>query len=210
MARKAPKKGIEGQAIDAAMALAAERGWPNIGMIDIAERAKVPVVELIGHFPSKSAILSALFSQVDDAMLADVPKRYGDLGDGARDRLFELLMARFDALAPYKEGVASVLTSCSSQPLDAICVLPRAGRSMALTLELAGISTSGVSGALRVKGLLIAYGDAFRTWLGDDSQDLTQTMAALDRNLRRAEKLAGLCWPGYRRSTTEETPSSEA
>lgn len=210
MARKASGKGLDTQAIEAAMTLAAERGWSNTGMIDIAERAKVPVVDLIRQYPSKPAILAALFSQIDEAMLADVPKHYGDLGDGARDRLFELLMARFDALAPYKEGVASILAGCSSQPLEAICVLPRAGRSMALTLELAGISTSGLSGALRVKGLLVAYGDAFRTWLGDDSQDLTQTMAALDRNLRRAEKLAGLCWPGHRRTVAEETPSNES
>lgn len=80
---------------------------------------------------------------------------------------------------------------------------------MALALELAGISSSGLSGALRVKGLLVAYGDAFRTWLGDDSQDLTPTMAALDRNLRRAEKLAGLCWPGNRRTVTAEPLSGE-
>jgi len=210
VARKASRKGLDAQAIGAAMTLAAERGWSNTGMIDIAERAKVPVVDLIRQYPSKLAILAALFSQIDEAILADVPKRYGDLGDGARDRLFELLMARFDALAPYKEGVASVLASYSSQPLEAICVLPRAGRSMALTLELAGISTSGLSGALRVKGLLVAYGDAFRTWLGDDSQDLTQTMAALDRNLQRAEKLAGLCWPGHRRTAAEETPPDES
>lgn len=209
MARKASIKGIDAQAIEAAMALVAERGWSNVSMVDIAERAKISVADLIRQYPSKAAVLAALFCQVDEAMLADVPKRYSDLGDGARDRLFELLMARFDALAPYKEGVASVLASCSSQPLDAICVLPRAGKSMALTLELAGISSSGLSGALRVKGLLVAYGDAFRTWLGDDSQDLTQTMAALDRNLRRAEKLAGLCWPGYRRTGTEEPPSGE-
>jgi len=209
VARKASIKGIDAQAIEAAMALVAERGWSNVSMVDIAERAKISVADLIRQYPSKAAVLAALFCQVDEAMLADVPKRYSDLGDGARDRLFELLMARFDALAPYKEGVASVLASCSSQPLDAICVLPRAGKSMALTLELAGISSSGLSGALRVKGLLVAYGDAFRTWLGDDSQDLTQTMAALDRNLRRAEKLAGLCWPGYRRTGTEEPPSGE-
>ena len=114
MARKTSKKGIDVQAIEAAMDLAAERGWAHIGMIDIAERAKVPVGDLIRQYPSKTAILAALFSRVDEAMFADMPKRYSDLGDGARDRLFELLMARFDALEQIRFNRGHILLRQSS------------------------------------------------------------------------------------------------
>ncbi|MEE3092498.1 MAG: TetR family transcriptional regulator, partial [Pseudomonadota bacterium] len=45
-------------------------------------------------------------------------------------------------------------------------------------------------GLLRAKGLLAVWLITERVWLGDDSPDLGPTMAALDRNLRRAEKFA--------------------
>jgi hypothetical protein len=40
--------------------------------------------------------------------------------------------------------------------------------------------------------LAVAYLAAFSVFLEDDSADLTRTMAALDRALRRAEPLLGL------------------
>ena len=57
-------------------------------------------------------------------------------------------------------------------------------------LEAAGILSSGPFGLLRAKGLLAVWLITERVWLGDDSPDLGPTMAALDRNLRRAEKFA--------------------
>ena len=57
-------------------------------------------------------------------------------------------------------------------------------------LEAAGISASGPFGLLRTKGLLAVWLAALRVWLADDSNDLSRTMAALDRYLRRAERLA--------------------
>ena len=62
-------------------------------------------------------------------------------------------------------------------------------------LEAAGLSSSGLIGALRAKGLALVYGEAFRVWLGDDSKDMAKTMAALDRALRRAERIVCLCRP---------------
>ena len=63
---------------------------------------------------------------------------------------------------------------------------------MACMLEAAGLSTTGVRGALRVKGLGAVYLVVLRTWLGDDDPDLARTMAMLDRMTRRAESLAAL------------------
>jgi len=40
---------------------------------------------------------------------------------------------------------------------------------------------------LRSKGLLAIWLATLKVWLEDDSPDLAPTMAALDRNLRRAE-----------------------
>jgi ubiquinone biosynthesis protein COQ9 len=58
-------------------------------------------------------------------------------------------------------------------------------------LEAAAISTDGATGAIRVAGLGMAYAWVFRTWLEDDDPGLAKTMAALDRRLRRGERVLG-------------------
>jgi hypothetical protein len=47
-----------------------------------------------------------------------------------------------------------------------------------------------VRGELRINGLCGVYLLALRTWLDDDSADLSKTMAALDGYLRRVERPA--------------------
>jgi hypothetical protein len=101
-------------------------------------------------------------------------------------------MLRFDALAPHKKAVASILADVPADPLAALTEARPLLRSMAWMLEAAGLSAAGLGGCLRVHGLAGVYLATLRVWLGDDSSDLARTMAALDRNLRRAESLVGM------------------
>ncbi|MDP9095246.1 MAG: TetR family transcriptional regulator, partial [Pseudomonadota bacterium] len=59
-------------------------------------------------------------------------------------------------------------------------------RSMKWLLEAAGVPATGVSGALRIHGLMALWLYALRSWEQDDSLDLSGTMAAVDRGLDRA------------------------
>ncbi len=183
-----PKKAdIPKQIIDAAMGLAAERGWHDLSLSEIAAAAKVPLSRLHPVFPSKQAILNGLSRRVDAAVLAEAEGE--ESGESARDRLFEVLMRRFDALRPYKPGLGNVIYDQGRDPLAALCGLPRLLGAMALMLEAAGISSTGLAGAVRAKGLAAIYLATIRVWLRDDSPDLAKTMAVLDRRLRRAESL---------------------
>ncbi len=198
-----PKKAdIPKQIIDAAMELAAERGWHDLSLSEIAAAAKVPLSRLYPVFPSKQAILNGLSRRVDAAVLADTEeadtegakaeraKAEGEEnGESARDRLFEVLMRRFDALQPYKPGLGNVIYDQGRDPLAALCGLPRLLGAMALMLEAAGISSNVLTGAVRAKGLAAIYLTTIRVWLRDDSPDLAKTMAALDRRLRCAESV---------------------
>ncbi len=176
--------------IEAALALAADRGWRRVSLPEIAAQAGLAAEQVRAAFPSKSAIVNGLLRSVDEAVVAGGP---ADAGDSARDRLFDVLMRRFDALAPYKAGLGAILGDACVRPVTGLCALPRFLCSMALMLETAGLSARGIAGALRAKGLALIYANALRVWLGDDSPDLAKTMAALDRGLRRAETLAALC-----------------
>jgi AcrR family transcriptional regulator len=170
--------------IEAALRLAAERGWADLALADIAAAAKLPLANLYASFPSKTAILAELGRQVDRDVLAGLES---GSDESTRDRLFDLIMKRFDVLSPYRDGLSAVARDLGRDPLAAVCGLGQLARSMALMLEAAGVSSSGLAGALRTKGLGAIYLATMRDWFRDDSADKARTIAALDARLRRAE-----------------------
>ena len=187
--------------IDASLDLAAEQGWRRLTLAGIAAAAGVSLAELHAHFPSKPAILAGFVRRIEAHVLAgEVPF---DAEDTPRDRLFEVMMRRFDALRGHRAAIARILPDLPLDPLAALMLAPTMLLSMAWMLEAAGISSTGARGALRAKGLSVVWLMTLRVWLDDDGADLSRTMAALDRNLARAERLASLLEPGRRGPSPE-------
>lgn len=201
--RTDPKRHV----VDSALALAAERGWRSLTLGDIAEAAGLTLAELHAVVGSKAAILLALADMVDEAMLAAGPSD----GESPRERLFEVMMRRFEALQPYKDGLAAALRDAPGDPLAALCGGLRLLRSMAWTLEAAGIGSAGLIGMARTKALAAIYVTTFPVWLRDEGADLGRTMAALDRRLARAESVATLCaGRGRRHGGRDDSAVAEA
>jgi ubiquinone biosynthesis protein COQ9 len=175
----------KGRILAAALEQAAAKSWAEITLLDIAEAADLPLAELRELFASKTDIIAALLRAVDDAVLERTPKRTE--GQETRDRLFDVVMTRFDVLAPHKAALKSIYHSGSADFALAGPFLS----SQHWMLEAAGIATDGSAGALRVAGLGLTYASVFRVWLEDDDPGLARTMAALDRRLRRGERALG-------------------
>jgi len=190
MAKKAARKTAATEsrrdAVDVALSLAAEKGWRDLALADIAAGAGLSLAELYALYPSKQAILKAYSRKVDMAVLAETENPEGP----AKDRLFDVLMRRLDKLDPHKAGLQRIAEDTARDPLAMACSLARLDRSMAAMLEAAGISAAGLAGLLRVKGLSAVYLHGLRAWFRDDSPDKAKTMAALDRALGRADRLA--------------------
>lgn len=174
--------------IDTALKLATEKRWRDISLAEIAVASKQPLSKVYPLFSSKRAILGAFMRRIDAAVLAAQDKEA--LEGSARDRLFDVLMHRFDALAPYKEAVGHILYDLGRDPLMSVCAIPQFARSMSCMLEAADLSAGGLRGAVRVDVLGVLYLATVRVWLRDNTEDLSHTMAALDRHLRRVEWLA--------------------
>ncbi len=173
----------------AAMEVAVGIGWRRAALADIAAAAGMSLGELHAHFADKAAMLRGIVELADRKVLAGAAEP--DPESSARDRLFDVLMRRFDVLKPYREGLAAVAREGGGVGVgDAICGAQRMLRSLAWMLEAAGIGTGGWAGACRVKGLAVVYAATFSTWLRDESEDMSKTMAALDKNLGRAERFA--------------------
>ena len=87
-------------AIDAALALAAERPWREVSLREIAERAGVDFAELYAEAPAKPLLVLRLSQQLDRAALATAATP----SDDVHDRLFDAAMARVEAMEPHRDG----------------------------------------------------------------------------------------------------------
>ena len=171
--------------VDALMALAAERRFEEIAIHDIAERAGVSLADFRDAFPSKGAVLGGFTRRIDRAVLSHPDEDLA--GEAPRERLFDALMRRLDAMAPYREGLREITGWLERDPLAALAMNQSLINSMRFMLEAAGIDAEGVAGAFKLQGLALAWRRVVGVWL-DDEPDLAKTLAALDRALtqRRA------------------------
>jgi len=174
--------------IKAALALAEERGWNAIGLPDIAGRAGLSMADLRKEFGAKTAILDAFRREVDYAVLAKTATTTE--GDGPRDRLFDVLMTRFEEMLPYRPALRRIADDLRMRPGQLASLIGPAINTQYWMLQAAGISAEGVTGFPRVAALMPIHAQAFQVWLDDEDPAMAQTMAALDRRLRRAEQLA--------------------
>jgi len=182
-ASKDPRNAI----IDALLELAAERTWEDITISDVASRAKVSLSTFRDLFPSKGAVLAGFSRRIDRIVLEAAS---GDMADQpVKERLFDVLMRRLDALAPYKLGLEAIYDWASRDLLAASALNGVAVNSMRFMLECAGVDSESPVGALKLQGLALAWARILRVWFRDDDPGLAATMAALDRELTRGSTL---------------------
>ena len=177
------------KAIAALMALLAERSFEQVGLAEVAGRAGMKLSQLRAEFGSTLAILGAHIKEIDRTVLAG-----GDVDmaeEPARERLFDVLMRRLEAHAPYKDAVRSIMCSARRSPGLAFALNAMAARSQRWMLEAAGIGASGPRGALRAQGAAFMFARVLSVWIDDEEEGLDRTMAALDRGLSSAERWAG-------------------
>ena len=167
MAKPAPKShdaAMDDAAFDAALIaaafqLAAEQGWRRVSVVAAARAAGLPLARARERFPSRAAILLRFGRLVDQAALTEAPSE-----GPVRDRLFDLLMRRIDALQVHRAGVLALLRALPADPPTALLLALATRRSMRWMLEAAGIPTRGIHGELRVKGLVAVWLWTLRAW----------------------------------------------
>ena len=217
----APPRGTSDRdkAVDALMALLAEHSFEAIGLAEVAGRAGLKLSQLRAEFGSTLAIFAAHMKDIDRAVLAG-----GDADmteEPPRERLFDVLMRRLEALAPYKEAVRSIMRSARRNPGLAVALNVMAVRSQRWMLEAAGIGAAGPRGSLRAQGGALMFARVLGVWLNDEDAALDRTMAALDRGLASAERWDGfvgdlccipaaLCRGPRRRRRTRDEEEAEA
>ncbi len=190
--------------LDAALGLIEREGWRDLTMGRFARAAGVPLSELYRRQRDKSDILRGLIRRVDLAALSEDDPGTVD-GETPRDRLFDAVMLRFEAMEPHRGAIRVLSEDLRRDPLSLAAVLPELRQSLRWTLDAAGIDPMGVRGAVRVRVLGLLCLQTLQIWLDDDGRDLAKTMADLDRRLRRSGRWLGLDRAtASRRDTTDE------
>jgi AcrR family transcriptional regulator len=217
-ASAAPAGTVRERIVTAFLGLLAEKPFETIGLADIAARAGVTLAEIRGEFGSTLGIYAAHVKVIDRQVLsggdADVAE------ETPRERLFDVLMRRLDALNPHKAAVRSLMRSARRNPPLALALNGLAVRSQQWMLAAAGVDSAGPRGMLRAQGLAMLFVPVLRVWVDDDDPGLARTMAALDRELGRGARWAGflddLCrlvpprCPSLRRRRREDDRPDEA
>ncbi|MBY9067371.1 hypothetical protein K1X12_10700 [Hyphomonas sp. WL0036] len=171
----------------AALDLAAGKRWSEITLAEIAAKAGLTLQDFHG-IGGREEILEAMDGYFDRAMSADgVPE-----DSSARERLFDVMMKRFEAMEPYRDGLRELMKFRESSLSHVVRLPVHRHATAAWALASAGIDDdAGAPASLKRIAIAFVVGETERAWRREKSVDFALTMAALDKGLRRAEERLG-------------------
>lgn len=174
-------------ALDAFITAFAADGFAGATLAAAARAGDTNAGAIAGHVAGRWEALDRFNRRLD---LAALDLARPDATALARERLFDLIMARFDAAEPHKPACARLAADARRSPGLALALAAQLGRTANMLLGAADVGTSGPAGIARINGLAALLADVARVWLTDDEPDMGATMKALDHRLGQAERAA--------------------
>jgi AcrR family transcriptional regulator len=165
----------------------AAHGWQGLTMRRLAAESGLTLPALRERFPSRLDLLLLHGRVTDRVVLAGTIAGQGGL---ARDRLFDVLMRRLDAMQPHRAGILRFLHDMRRDPGLAALLAPHLAVSMRWMLDAAEVEADAGLRRVLALGLVGVWIGTVRAWAEDESEDLGHSMAALDRLLDRAGQVA--------------------
>ncbi len=183
--------------VEAMLACVAEHGWRGVTLDEVGTRAGLSRTQVHAFCADRTQLLDLFSRWADAACVADAGEASED-PDARYDALLDILMQRFEVLEPHKVTVAAIIRDVAREPDTLLRILPQSQRSFMFLARTAGFPHEGLRGHLLAKALSAVWLATQRVWLHDRTGDLSETMAALDRNLRRALEtpFLGVAGPG--------------
>jgi len=187
----------------AALTLAAATPWREVTLLKLADTAARPISDFYGASLGEAVDCA---EEAFDRAIGDNLEAL-DPGQSVRDRLFELIMRRFEAMEPHRAAVLAMEAGQDRDPTLMAAAHQRHVRCARWVLALSGLEADGMTGQARAQGLGVIIGQARMAWRSDDAGDFNKTMASLDKNLRRAEEMFGR-WAGFEAKPKADETSS--
>jgi AcrR family transcriptional regulator len=179
---------VRDRVVDTALELAEERGWANVRLYQLAERANVPLARIGAEFRDQDAVANAWFGRALAAIERIPPEALA--GQPAAERLHLVVMQWFDALAPHREVTGEMLRAklYPSHPQHWVPLIFDLSRLIHWFLDAARIASTGRARQMAEIGLTAIFLASLRVWLSDDSADSERTRLYLYRRLDSADR----------------------
>ena len=161
-------------------------GWEEFSIEELSIREKIPLNELKIYFKCKYSIVDR-FSKLIDKNIESKLRIQDFENSSKKDILFELMMMRFDEMDEFKSSLAKILDASKNKPLLISIITKNVMNTMDFFLELSNSYNNYAFDFLKKNFLFLIYSITFKTWLSDNTDELSKTMAELDRLLSTAE-----------------------
>lgn len=182
------KTDIRRKLVETCLKLAESRAWDQLSIKQIAKAAKIQLRDANSSFSAMEDFLPAIVEFITAETQSAIGK---PLSKGTpHDRLFEVMMARFDVLQHHREAICNIIAAVKNNPRLMPFLLKAQADAMHATLKLAGINQSTGRNCAATLGLMAVHAATLHAWERDNSKDMSKTMAKLDQYLRYAEKAA--------------------
>ena len=175
--------------IDAAMALAEERGWEQMRLHELAAKLDVELGEIGALFRDADAIANAWFARAR-ARLLDLPATEIE-GRTPPERLEIAITTWLNALAPYRTVTGQMLSSkfYPGHPHHWVPAIFDLSRLVHWLLDAARIKGEGRLRQIEEIGLTLLVLATLRDWVGDTSETQQKTRDRLRKRLAGADRL---------------------
>ena len=180
--------------IKLAFKLIEEIGWNNFSLEKLAKKESIKIEDLNFFFKDETELIENFSEMIDEQVIKEV-----DLNEfnqnSVKDNIFELIMVRFEKLDPYKKSLDILLKELKYKPKILNKLTKKIFNSLDLFLEISNAKSNYVFDFLKLNIMFIIYGYTFKIWLQDDSEDMSKTMAEVDKWLSEAEGYANKVSP---------------
>ena len=161
-------------------------GWEEFSLEKLSTKEKIPINDLKVFFKCKNSIVDKFSRMIDKNIESKL--RIDDFKNSSKkDILFELIMMRFDEMEGFKGSLVKILDVSKNKPLLISIITKNVMNTMDFFLELSNSYNNYAFDFLKKNFLFFIYSITFKTWLSDDTEDLSKTMAELDKLLSTAE-----------------------
>lgn len=162
-------------------------GWERFSFQKLSEKEKIPLNFLKTNYKCKYTVIEKFSQMIDRQVESNI--RADDLMDSSiKDKLFELIMLRFDELESFKKALKNIFLSTKKNPLLISIISKNLLNSFDFYLEVSNSYQNSPTDIFKKNFLLLIYSLVFETWLNDNSEDLSKTMSQLDKYLSIAEQ----------------------
>ena len=161
-------------------------GWDKFSLLDLLKKEKITEKEVNSFFKNKSDVIDKFSIMIDSVVESKI-----NIDDfrisSKKDNLFELIMIRLEEMKIYKKSLKKIIDSAKKNPTLLSRISNNVMNTMDFYLELTSCYNDTPIDFLKKNTLFFIYSFAFRTWLKDETDDLSSTMAELDRLLTMSE-----------------------